>query len=127
MRAREFVTEQRAKLAPESGEPLRYTYTIPSLKTSDPYQTYRFGVALARARAEQDPDAVFDNAWTSESAFSNEAIVSGFNDKVDLVIDRGLEMIGHPTTKVLVGTGPSEEPSFVDTLSPIKAFKGYPR
>lgn len=127
MRAREFITEQRAKLPPEDGDPMRYTYTIPSLKTSDPYQTYRFGVALARARAEQDPDAVFDENWTSETAFSNEAIVAGFNDKIDLVIDRGLEMIGHPTTKVLVGTGRSEEPDFVDTQSPINAFKGYPR
>lgn len=127
MRAREFVTESRAHLAPEYAEPMRYTYTIPELRTSDPYGTYRFGVALARARAEQDPDAVFDQAWTTETAFSNQAIVSGFDDRVADVIDKGLSMIGKATEKKLVTTPKSKEPSFVRTKSPINSFKGYPR
>lgn len=51
MRAREFIREQR-ELPPESKAPLRYTYTLPGLGSSDPYKTYRMGVALARARSE---------------------------------------------------------------------------
>ena len=67
LRAREFIAESRAVLAPEYAEPMRYTYTIPELKTGDPYSTYRFGVALALARAEQDPTAVFDQDWTTDN------------------------------------------------------------
>jgi hypothetical protein len=45
MRAQEFITEQR-ELPDESKEPMRYTYTLPGLSSSDPYQTYRMGVCL---------------------------------------------------------------------------------
>jgi len=127
LRAREFIAESRAVLAPEYAEPMRYTYTIPELKTGDPYSTYRFGVALARARAEQDPTAVFDQDWTTETAFSNQAVVSGFDAKIADVIDRGLSMIGKPNEKKLVSSAESAEPNFVSTQSPVKAFKGYPR
>ena len=40
MRAREFIAEQQG-LPPETKEPLRYTYTLPGLSSSDPYNTYR--------------------------------------------------------------------------------------
>ena len=127
MRAREFISESRAILAPEYADPMRYTYTIPELKTSDPYSTYRFSVALARARAEQDPQAKFDQDWTTETAFSNQAIVSGFDDRIEQVIDKGLTMIGKATQKELISSPESVEPDFVATVSPIKSFKGYPR
>jgi hypothetical protein len=32
-----------------------------------------------------------------------------------------------PGGKELVSTADSKEPEFVDTTSPVKAFKGYPR
>ena len=51
MRAREFVTENAARLPHEQADPMRYTYVIPGLSASDPYRNYRFGVALARAAA----------------------------------------------------------------------------
>jgi hypothetical protein len=127
MRAKEFVVEQRATLAPEYADPMRFTYTIPELKTSDVYSTYRFSVALARARAEMDPDAVFDQQWTTETAFSNQAVVSGFDSSIAHIIDKGLTMLGKSTKKELISSPPSEEPDFVSTQSPIKAFKGYTR
>jgi hypothetical protein len=39
MRAREFITEQAAKLPAEQADPMRYTYVIPGLSASDPYKT----------------------------------------------------------------------------------------
>jgi hypothetical protein len=57
MRAREFIHENKngssGKLPPETAGPMRYTYIIPGLSAADPYKNYRFGVALARARANQ--------------------------------------------------------------------------
>lgn len=127
MRAKEFITEQYAKLDPFYADPMKYTYTLPGIKSSDPYQVYRLSVAFARARAEQDPTAVFDQEWTTSTAFSNDAVVAGFNDGIGKVIDRGLEMIGKPPEKHLVSTPTSSEPKGTGIQSPVQGFKGYPR
>ena len=129
MRAREFITEQ-AHLPPEQADPMRYTYVIPGLSASDPYNNYRFGVAIARARSDHgQQDGVNEHmpAWTPETAFGEHGVVSGFDVNVDAVIDLALKMTNTPGGKKLVSTANSQEPTFVDHVSPIKPFKGYPR
>lgn len=130
MRAKEFILEQR-ELPPEISEPLRYTYVLPGLSASDPYKNYRFGVALARARSDlgkdqQQVDAFLPD-WEAETAFGEHGVVSGFDVNVDSVIDQALKMTKTPGGKKLVSTADSKEPNSVDTQSPIKSFKGYPR
>jgi hypothetical protein len=129
MRAREFVTEQAASLPSEQADPMRYTYVIPGLSASDPYKNYRFGVALARARSEAVKDNVNPNMpeWHDETAFGEHGIVAGMNPGIAQIIDAALKMSNTPGGKKMVSSGPSEEPKFVDTKSPVKAFKGYPR
>lgn len=130
MRAKEFIQEQR-KLPPEIADPLRYTYVLPGLSASDPYNNYRFGVAMARARSDlgKDQQTVDKDIvkWEPETAFGEHGVVSGFDVNVDAVIDLALKMTKTPGGKKLVSTAASEEPAFVDTTSPIRAFKGYPR
>jgi hypothetical protein len=129
MRAREFVTEQAASLPSEQADPMRYTYVIPGLSASDPYKNYRFGVALARARSEAVKDNVNPKMpeWHDETAFGEHGIVAGMNPGIAQLIDAALKMSNTPGGKKMVSSGPSEEPKFVDTKSPVKAFKGYPR
>ena len=129
MRAREFIVEQAAKLPPEQADPMRYTYVIPGLSAADPYRNYRFGVALARARSDAVKDGVNPNLpeWHNETAFGEHGIVAGMVPSVDQIIDAALQMTNTPGGKKLVSTPISTEPTFVDTVSPIKAFKGYPR
>lgn len=129
MRAREFIAEQAAKLPPEQADPMRYTYVIPGLSAADPYRNYRFGVAIARARSDAVKDEVNPNLpeWHDETAFGEHGIVAGMVPSVDRIIDAALQMTNTPGGKKLVSTPTSTEPSFVDTVSPIKAFKGYPR
>jgi len=129
MRAKEFINESAASLPPEQAEPMRYTYVIPGLSAADPYRNYRFGVAIARARSEYKKDDVNPNMpeWHDETAFGEHGIVGGMNSGIAKVIDAALKMTNTPGGKKMVSTGPSEEPKFVDTKSPIKAFKGYPR
>jgi hypothetical protein len=69
MRAREFIAEQQG-LPPETKEPLRYTYTLPGLSSSDPYKTYRVGVALARARSDSIKDNLnpFMPEWSAATS-----------------------------------------------------------
>jgi hypothetical protein len=129
MRAREFITENIEKLPPEQADPMRYTYVIPGLSAADPYRNYRFGVALARARSDAGKDGLADSLpeWHGETAFGEHGIVAGMSASVAPVIDQALKMTGTPGGKHMISTPPSQEPPFVDTKSPIKAFKGYPR
>ena len=128
MRAREFITEQQ-ELPPETKSPMRYTYTLPGLSSSDPYKTYRMGVALARARSDAAKDDLnpFMPEWSAETAFGEHAVVAGMNSGITQVIDQALAMTNTPGGKQLVSTAESDEPNFVVTQSPVKAFKGYPR
>lgn len=130
MRAREFIAEQR-ELPPEISEPLRFTYVLPGLSASDPYNNYRFGVAMARARSDMGQDheqaEKFMPAWETETAFGEHGVVSGFDVNVDSVIDRALSMTKTPGGKRLVSSAASEEPDSIDKVSPIRPFRGYPR
>ena len=127
MRAREFVTESRAVLDPGQAQPLQHTYIIPGIRNNDAYHTMRLGVAMARARAEVGGADNNMPAWAQESAFGQNAIVAGFNDNVEEIIDRALELTGTPGGKVLVGSKHSDEPSDTVVYSPLKPFAGYPR
>jgi hypothetical protein len=130
MRAREFITEQR-ELPPEQAGPLRYTYVIPGLSASDPYNNYRFGVAMARARSEAGADDhtidPYKPTWAAETAFGEHGVVVGINQGIEKIIDQALAMTNTPGGKELVSSANSEEPKSVATTSPVKAFKGYPR
>lgn len=129
MRAREFITEQ-ANLAPEQADPMRWTYVLPGLSAADPYNNYRFGVALARSRADKGPnDGVndFKPEWSAETAFGEHGVVAGMTHDIANIIDNALSMTKTPGGKKLVTSGPSEEPEFVAVKSPINSFKGYPR
>jgi hypothetical protein len=128
MRAREFITEQR-ELPPEQADPMRYTFVIPGLSASDPYNNYRFGVAMARARSDAGTDGLANNlpAWSSETAFGEHGVVIGMNSSIEQVIDQALTMTDTLGGKKLVSTPNSLEPASVQKQSPVKPFAGYPR
>jgi hypothetical protein len=130
MRAREFITEQ-SKLPPEITDPMSHTYVLPGLSASDPYGIYRFGVAMARARSDsgQDADEVNKHmpAWQAKTSFGEHGVIAGVDPNTDPIIDKALAMTQTPGGKHLVTTSTSEEPKSVDTVSPIKPFRGYER
>lgn len=128
MRAREFITEQ-AKLPDEAAYPLRHTYIIPGISASDPYHNYRFGVALARARSDYRKDDVnpYIDPWSAEAAFGENGVIVGFNDGIEDVIDKALQMAEISGGKRLAGTADSEEPNTINTKSPVSSFNGYKR
>ena len=128
MRAREFIAEQQ-ELPAEIAEPMRYTYVIPGLSAADPYKNYRFGVAMARARSDAGTDGLTKDMpeWTAQTAFGEHGVVIGMNSSIEPIIDQALAMTDTPGGKDLVSTAKSVEPKLVDTVSPVKAFKGYPR
>jgi hypothetical protein len=127
MRAREFIVEQMAKLDPDITAPMKDTYILPGLPSQDPYKTYRFGVALARAQGEMANADEGLPPFSAEGAFGELAVVVGFDDGIGPLIDKALAMTETPGGKRLVGTLQSQEPTAVNTVSPVTGFKGYPR
>ena len=126
MRAREFITEVKT-LPPELADPMNHVFVLPGVNSSDPYEIYRFGVAMARARSDAGTDGINAKfpAWDSETAFGEHGVVAGMNGSIAQVIDTALTMTKTPGGKRLVSTPDSTEPTFVDTQSPVKPFKGY--
>jgi len=126
MRAREFIREQR-ELPPEQADPMNHVFTLPGVKSSDPYQIYRLGVAIARARSDAGTNDPIPNMpeWSAQAAFGEDAVIAGFNANVEPAIDYALKMAGLPVKKVQISTPNSLEPSLVNSQSPVKPFKGY--
>jgi hypothetical protein len=136
MRAREFVAEGRhsppetwdqAPMPADYGYPLHNTFVLPGIRNNDAYKSYRFGVALARARAHLGGEDKDLPPWHAAGALGPNAVVAGFNNNVDPVIDLALKMSEIPGGKKPVGTPGSDEPPGGEKHSPVKAFKGYPR
>jgi hypothetical protein len=125
MRAREFVTEEKT-LPPELADPMNHVFVLPGVKSSDPYQIYRLGVAMARARSDAGADKIPNMpAWSAQAAFGEDAVVAGFDASVEPIIDQALKMAGLPAKKVQISTPNSLEPASVNHISPVRPFKGY--
>lgn len=130
MRAWEFITEGRTgTITHDVGLALPGAFKIPALKNQDPYLQYRFGVAIAGAkgaaqRAKDDvPD--FDG---KESVFGENEIIVSYDPEAPVWIRDALAAMGMPASDAKqIGTMASEESPGVDKVSPVKAFKGYPR
>ena len=128
MRAREFITEETT-LPPEQADPMNHVFVLPGVQSSDPYQIYRLGVAMARARSDAGTDGITDRlpAWSAQAAFGEDAVIGGFDASVEPIIDQALAMANLPATKVQISTPNSIEPASVQKQSPVRAFAGYPR
>ena len=130
MRAKEFITEQRAALSVDIARAMPGTYTIPGLPNSDFYKQYRFGVALAGARGqiERKQDSIPPYNFEKETPWGENMIVSSYMEtEIEQDIEYAMKETGVPGTKVLISTKKSEEASDVVKNSPVKAFKGYPK
>lgn len=125
MRAREFIVEQRAKLPAEERDPMHNTYILPGIRNNDAYRAMRLGVALARARADVAGYGSDMPEWKAEGAFGQNAIVMGFDDTVDDVIDLALKMTDTPGGKIAVSSERSQEPPSTNKTSPVIGFRGY--
>jgi len=128
MRACEFLNEQ-ATLPPEQADPMNHVFVLPGVSSSDPYQIYRLGVAMARARSDAGTDGITAKlpAWSPKAAFGEDAVIGGFDASVEPIIDQALAMAGLPAKKVQVSSPNSLEPALVQKQSPVRAFAGYPR
>ena len=123
MRAKEFITEQN-NLPQRITNPLPSAWVIPELQNQNAYLQYRFGVALAGAKAARNGDIP---KIDKDSVWGENQIISGYmNPDIEQDIDFALGEIGIKG-KVLITSKESEETSDTGIVSPVKPFKGYPK
>jgi hypothetical protein len=127
------VSESRTgSLQHEVSDSLPQAYAIPVLNSSNAYDQYKFGVAIAGARGKKSRDADNITPFNKENSHmdkdwaDNEVIIS-YDPHIDEIIDTALKAIGKdgPNSKRVIGVKGSKESKDVPKNSPVKPFRGY--
>lgn len=108
MRAKEFITER--KFTPKKSGPLKATFMFPTMPSADPYQIYRFGMAMA--------DHTIDHA---KGPTDRNAVIIAYAPEEEAIIQAGTRQTGHKG--VLVADKESHEPNDTTTTSPVSKPK----
>jgi hypothetical protein len=120
MRAKEFIKENASGLLSDNvREAMPATYVLPDLRSQDPYLQYRFGLALASARAKAQGEL----AYNSESAFGEDMVVVARSKEEQETLAMALALFGKDNASRLVSTETSDEPKDTNKRSPIVASK----
>ena len=132
MRAREFIVEvamgRTGSLQQDIALALPGAWKIPALKNQDPYLQYRFGVAIAGAKGAEQRAKDGVPPFEQDNIFGeNEFVVSYDPHTIDYIRDALKAMGLPPSDAIQVANLKSEEMPDVETASPVKSFKGYPR
>jgi len=116
----------------EVGDSLPYAYAIPALNSSNAYDQYKFGVALASARGKKSREADNIIPFNSENRklqqdWADNEVVISFDPHIDELINDALNAIGKngPNAKHIIGVKGSKESPDVISKSPVKPFKGF--
>ena len=102
MRAREFITER--KMPERKSRAMSTTFEFPTMPSSDAYQAYRFGVAMA------DHTIVYP-----EGPSGNHAVIVAYTPEEEEIIKAGSKQTGHQG-RLLSDRG-SLEPESTHTVS----------
>lgn len=135
MRLKEFLTEQQLSDVHDALDvakfSLPYTYRMNDLKNQDFYEIYRFGVAIAAVRGEQEEDNPanrninpYKPEFLAQSNWGENQIVSGFDPRLGDVVKKAGRKVNKPSVSI-VSTPGSEEMKDTNKNSLLKPFKGY--
>ena len=115
MRAKEFINEGgTGSIQTAVADAIPSLYVMPGLRNSDPYEQYRYGVALASAKALQAGDVSFD----AESVFGDKMVIATRSKEEDEIIALALGMVGQSGSSKLITSKYSTEAPDVNTRSP---------
>ena len=103
MRAKEFIIER--SFSKRKSEAMVTTFQFPTMPSSDGYQAYRFGLAMANHKI----------APTSPTA--QHAVISAYTPEEEEIIRAGERATGHK--KQIVADRGSNEPKSTDSQSPV--------
>lgn len=116
MRATEFITETaEGSIVPAIADAMPSTFVLPQLKSQDPYMQYRFGLALAAARAQAAGETTYD----TESKFGEDMVVVARSKEEEETLRMALALFGKMNSSKMVSTSKSEESSDIYHQSPL--------
>lgn len=104
MRAREFIIER--EMSDRKSSTMPFSKQFPTMPSSDPYQAYRFAMAMA--------DHTINNA---EGPAEQHAVIVAYTPEEEDII-RGAEIQTGHKGRMLTDRG-SREPKTTDTISPV--------
>jgi hypothetical protein len=104
MRAKEFITERN--FSNRKSSPMSTTFQFPTMPSSDGYQAYRFGVAMANHTLRH-----------ADGPTSQHAVVVAYTPEEEEIIRAGSQQTGHKG-KMVADRG-SNEPAGTESQSPV--------
>jgi hypothetical protein len=121
MRAKEFISEDAAakthgkftNLGNEVGDALPGVWVQRQLRNTDPYMQYRYGLAMAAARADANGHIEFNQ----ESPWAENLTIVGFSTEDDETVKLADKMMGVKGT--LIANSKSKEAPGANTVSPV--------
>ena len=96
------------------------TFILPDLKNQDAYLQYRFGLALASARAVENGDVTFKDT----SQFGENMVVVARSEEEATTLSAALKMFGTHNRSIQVANAISKEAAGTAVVSPIPQNSG---
>jgi len=117
MRAKEFIKENgTGSIQIGVADALPSTTVLPDLKSQDPYEQYRFGLALAAARAKKAGETEYD----SESEFGEDMVIAAYSREEEETLQMALKLYGKNNSKKTISASGSKEAPDTYTQSPVQ-------
>lgn len=126
MKIRDLLSESRTgSLQDDVAKAMPAAFTFPTLQNTDPYTQYRFGLAVAAARRQNDADPYNINPKEEFSPTTewgeNLVVVTYEQDEDARTLELAAKMMGVP--KRQISSTKSEETADVNVQSAIKPVK----
>jgi hypothetical protein len=126
MKIRDLLSESRTgSLQDDVAEAMPAAYVFPTLQNTDPYSQYRFGLAVAMARRQNDPDLYNINTkeeFAPTSAWGENLVVVTYEQGEDArTLELAAKLMG--VSKRQISSTKSQETPDVYTQSPTNPVK----
>jgi hypothetical protein len=111
-----------------AADSLPQAFMMPQLNSGNPYEQYKFGVAIASARGRQNrgyDDIEIPKETNLDKIFGNNEVIVSFDPNIGEIIDQALKAAGLPSGKKRIGVEGSKESPKTDKQSPVQGFKGF--
>jgi hypothetical protein len=120
MRAKEFISESTKDFSPEQKAAIPGMQKIPELDNSNPYHMWRFIVAAGALDGKGN-----GNKLDLDGPLGQKLNTMTYSKEDGEIINATARALGLKVDQV--SSQESTEPDYIQKVSPVKGFKGYPR
>lgn len=120
MKSSDFLTEHTEPLSSDQAHALPAAFVLPDLKNNDAYLQYRFGIALAAARAADAGEVSLD----AETVFGENMAVIARSKEEEETLSMALRSFGTHNRSKQISSSTSEESPSVAAVSHVPQNSG---